>query len=105
MTAAALAAGGALAVGLPTSAQATVQTTHHAVNVCQTATFYYGFNPGIHGTAGNANYVLEYGNKIGWQDASPIINGWAVVIDYTANGANDRWGWLRQECIGGIDSW
>ncbi len=102
MAAAALAAGAALTLGVPAPAQASPQLVHHAITVCQTTTFYYGWNPGINGTAGDANYTLLYGNKVGWQDAAPVYNGWVNVIDY---GGAQTWGWIRQECLGGIDSW
>lgn len=102
MAAAGLTAGAALALGVPAPAQASPQLVHHAITVCQTTTFYYGWNPGINGTAGDANYTLLYGNKVGWQDAAPIYNGWVNVIDY---GGAQTWGWIRQECLGGIDSW
>lgn len=95
--AATFALGGALAL----AGTAHADGVHHAINVCQSATIYYGSNPGINGTANNANYTIGYGNKVGWQTSAPVYNGWANVQDY----GPQTWGWMRQECIGGVDSW
>ncbi|WP_198348035.1 hypothetical protein [Plantactinospora sp. KBS50] len=77
-----------------------VVVPRHAINVCQTASFYdnYDSASGPHGL----KRVLTYGNKVGHTPGShPVYNGWAATFDF---GPND-WGYMRIECIGGYDSW
>jgi hypothetical protein len=97
----ALAAAAALVVVLaPGVARADYVVPRHAVNICQSASFYDNYN-----SASGPVFlkrVLEYGNKIGHTPgAHPVYNGWAATFDF---GPND-WGYMRIECIGGYDSW
>ncbi|WNG57306.1 hypothetical protein F0U59_22950 [Archangium gephyra] len=72
----------------------------HAINVCQSASFYEGYNSasGPYGL----KRTLGYGDKVGHTRGShPVYNGWAASFDY---GPND-WGYMRYECLGGWGSW
>ncbi len=94
----ALALGGALA-GAPTATAVEVPT--HAINICQSATMYENYNFAI---PGPVTYIrtLGYGDKIGHTPGKhPVYNGWASIQDF---GPND-WGFIREECIGGYNSW
>ena len=82
------------------SAAQAVVVPRHAINVCQSASFYDNYDS----ASGpyNLKRVLYYGDKIGHTPgAHPVYNGWAATFDF---GPND-WGYLRIECIGGYDSW
>jgi hypothetical protein len=77
-----------------------VVVPRHAVNLCQTASFYDNYDS-AHGPY-NLKRVLTLGNRIGHTPgAHPVYNGWAATFDF---GPND-WGYMRIECIGGYDSW
>lgn len=77
-----------------------VVVPRHAINVCQSASFYDNYDSAS-GPVG-LKRVLGYGDKIGHTPGShPVYNGWAATFDF---GPND-WGYLRIECIGGYDSW
>lgn len=92
-TAAALTAG----TQLPTQA---VVAPEHAVIVCQSASFYANYDSAS-GPTGLIR-VLGYGNKVGHtRGAHPVYNGWAATFDF---GKGD-WGYVRNECLGGYDSW
>jgi len=72
----------------------------HAINICQSASFYANYNS----ASGPSGYLrtLYYGDKIGHTPGvHPVYNGWAATFDF---GPND-WGYMRIECIGGYDSW
>lgn len=85
-------------VGVPTAHAVVVP--RHAVNICQTASFYDNYDS-ARGPY-NLKRVLTYGNLIGHTPgAHPVYNGWAATFDF---GPND-WGYMRIECIGGYDSW
>ncbi|MBV2354011.1 hypothetical protein KUM39_06485 [Streptomyces sp. J2-1] len=72
----------------------------HAIIVCQTASFYANYDSAS-GPTGLVR-TLTYGKKVGHtRGAHPIYNGWAATFDF---GPND-WGYVRNECIGGYDSW
>jgi hypothetical protein len=96
----ALALGGAaVAGGAPTATAVDVPT--HAINICQSATMYENYNFSI---PGPVTYIrtLGYGDKIGHTPGKhPVYNGWASIQDF---GPND-WGYIREECIGGYNSW
>lgn len=102
-TKAALAGAGAFALLLvPTAvpaAQAAVVPTH-AINICQSASFYANYDS-ANGPTG-LKRILYYGDKIGHTPGvHPVYNGWAATFDF---GPND-WGYMRYECIGGYNSW
>jgi hypothetical protein len=86
-----------------TAAHATMPPGYvHAVVICQTATLYTGFNPGLHGTtAGDTGYTLPAGNKVAVQTEAPVFNGWLDTLDIGPSTT----GWMRTECIGGYGSW
>ncbi|GHJ48086.1 hypothetical protein Cs7R123_54280 [Catellatospora sp. TT07R-123] len=92
-----------LAVGLVTASSAAAQAVvvpTHAINICQSASFYDNYDS-AHGPYG-LKRVLGYGDKIGHTPgAHPVYNGWAATFDF---GPND-WGYMRIECIGGYNSW
>lgn len=72
----------------------------HCINVCQSASFYAGYNSAS-GPYGFKR-TLYYGDKVGHtRGAHPVYNGWAASFDY---GPND-WGYMRYECLGGWGSW
>lgn len=74
---------------------------HHAIVVCQSASFYEGYNSAT-GSPYGFKRTLYYGNKVGHtRGAHPVHNGWASTFDF---GPND-WGVMRYECLGGWDSW
>ncbi|MFG1955243.1 hypothetical protein [Micromonospora sp. NPDC048830] len=98
--AAALGAGILLAPLAGTAAQAETVVPRHAINICQSASFYANYNSasGPYGL----KRVLPYGDKIGHTpNVHPVYSGWAATFDF---GPND-WGYMRIECIGGYDSW
>lgn len=81
-------------------AQADVVPTH-AINVCQSATFYQNFN---HATNAPSTplWTLAYGRKVGHTDgAQPVYEGWASTFDFGDN----TWGYMEYDCIGGYGSW
>ncbi|MFY0522317.1 hypothetical protein ACN28I_03565 [Archangium gephyra] len=96
-----------LLVGAALAAAAVVSTAvyaqvppDHAINVCQSASFYAGYNSAS-GPYGFKR-TLYYGDKVGHtRGAHPVYNGWAASFDY---GPND-WGYMRYECLGGWGSW
>jgi hypothetical protein len=95
--AAVMAAGATLVATSPASATVVPE---HAINICQSATFYANYNS----ASGPSGYLrtLYYGDKIGHTPGvHPVYNGWAATFDF---GPND-WGYMRIECIGGYDSW
>jgi hypothetical protein len=93
------AAGIAVSTGAPTATA--VEVPRHAINICQSATMYENYNFSIPGPDGYKR-TLGYGDKIGHTPgAHPVYNGWASIQDF---GPND-WGFIREECIGGYDSW
>ena len=96
----ALALGGAVvASGAPAATAVEVPT--HAINICQSATMYEDYNFAIPGPV-NYKRTLGYGDKIGHTPGKhPVYNGWASIQDF---GPND-WGFIREECIGGYNSW
>lgn len=72
----------------------------HALNVCQSASFYANYDSAS-GPVGLLR-VLPAGDKVGHTvGAHPVYNGWAATFDF---GPND-WGYMRIECIGGYNSW
>jgi hypothetical protein len=91
----------AVVLTLPLAAPAhAVVVPEHAVNVCQTASFYANYDSGV----GPVGFIrtLTYGNKVGHTPGvHPVYNGWAATFDF---GPND-WGYMRIECIGGYNSW
>ncbi|MDG4826851.1 hypothetical protein O7635_33815 [Asanoa sp. WMMD1127] len=96
----AVAAGSVLALAAAAPAHADPVVPRHAVNVCQSASFYANYDSA--GGPVGLKRVLAYGNKVGHTPgAHPVYNGWAATFDF---GPND-WGYLRIECIGGYDSW
>ncbi|MBW8706036.1 hypothetical protein MBT84_41120 [Streptomyces sp. MBT84] len=96
----AVAAAAVAAVALPQSAAKADVPPQHAIIVCQTASFYANYNSAS-GPTGLLR-TLTYGNKVGHTiGAHPVYNGWAATFDF---GPND-WGYVRNECIGGYDSW
>ncbi|MFF1837195.1 hypothetical protein ACFVXE_23765 [Streptomyces sp. NPDC058231] len=96
---AAAAAAAALTVGSQVSTEAVVPP-EHAVIVCQSASFYANYDSSS-GPTGLIR-VLGYGNKVGHtRGAHPVYNGWAATFDF---GKGD-WGYVRNECLGGYDSW
>ena len=102
-TRAALAGAGAFALTLAPTAVSTAQAVvvpTHAVNICQSASFYDNYDS-ARGPY-NLKRVLYHGDKIGHTlGAHPVYNGWAATFDF---GPND-WGFMRIECIGGYNSW
>ncbi|AKJ03269.1 hypothetical protein ATI61_11867 [Archangium gephyra] len=89
----------ASAAVLSTAAYAQVPPDH-CINVCQSASFYAGYNSAS-GPYGFKR-TLFYGDKVGHTRGShPVYNGWAASFDY---GPND-WGYMRYECLGGWGSW
>jgi hypothetical protein len=83
----------------PETAHAVV-VPEHAVNICQTASFYANYDS----STGPTGFIrtLYYGDKIGHTPGvHPVYNGWAATFDF---GPND-WGYMRIECIGLYDSW
>ncbi|MBB5872949.1 hypothetical protein F4553_006383 [Allocatelliglobosispora scoriae] len=90
----------AMTVSTGAAAVAGPVVPRHAINVCQSASFYANYD-----SAGGPNQlkrVLGYADKIGHTPgAHPVYNGWAATFDF---GPND-WGYIRIECIGGYDSW
>ena len=94
-------------VGAALAAAAVVSTAvyaqvppDHAINICQSASFYAGYNSAS-GPYGFKR-TLYYGDKVGHtRGAHPVYNGWAASFDY---GPND-WGYMRYECLGGWGSW
>ena len=89
---------GATLVG--TSPASATVVPEHAINICQTASFYANYNS----ASGPSGFLrtLYYGDKIGHTPGvHPVYNGWAATFDF---GPND-WGYMRIECIGGYDSW
>lgn len=89
----------ASAAALSTAAYAQVPPAH-CINVCQSASFYEGYNSAS-GPYGFKR-TLYYGDKVGHTRGShPVYNGWAASFDY---GPND-WGYMRYECLGGWGSW
>ncbi|MBV1852734.1 hypothetical protein [Catellatospora tritici] len=92
-----------LAVGLVTASSAAAQAVvvpTHAINICQSASFYDNYDSA--GGPYGLKRVLGYGDKIGHTPgAHPVYNGWAATFDF---GPND-WGYMRIECIGGYNSW
>jgi hypothetical protein len=98
-----------LAAAVATAAAATLVGTspasatvvpEHAINICQSASFYANYNS----SSGPSGFLrtLYYGDKIGHTPGvHPVYNGWAATFDF---GPND-WGYMRIECIGGYDSW
>ncbi|MET8785553.1 MULTISPECIES: hypothetical protein [unclassified Streptomyces] len=96
----AVAAAAVAAVALPQSAAKADVPPQHAIIVCQTASFYANYDSAA-GPTGLLR-TLTYGNKVGHTiGAHPVYNGWAATFDF---GPND-WGYVRNECIGGYDSW
>jgi len=96
----AVAAAAVAAVALPQSAAKADVPPQHAIIVCQSASFYANYNSAS-GPTGLLR-TLTYGNKVGHTiGAHPVYNGWAATFDF---GPND-WGYVRNECIGGYDSW
>ncbi|MFJ9757910.1 hypothetical protein [Streptomyces sp. NPDC101149] len=96
----AVAAAAVAAVALPQSAAKADVPPQHAIIVCQTASFYANYDSAA-GPTGRLR-TLTYGNKVGHTiGAHPVYNGWAATFDF---GPND-WGYVRNECIGGYDSW
>ncbi|MDI5966675.1 hypothetical protein POF50_023390 [Streptomyces sp. SL13] len=84
----------------PASAQADVVPTH-AVNICQSATFYQNFD---HATNAPVDplYVLDYGRKVGHTiGAHPVYEGWAATFDF----GDQTWGYMEYSCIGDYGSW
>jgi hypothetical protein len=74
----------------------------HATVICQSATLYTGFNPGLHGTtAGDTGYSLPYGNKVAVQTEAPVENGWVDTLDIGPSTT----GWMLGSCIGNYGSW
>lgn len=83
-----------------TSPAGAVVVPEHAINICQSASFYANYNS----STGPSGFLrtLYYGDKIGHTPGvHPVYNGWAATFDF---GPND-WGYMRIECIGGYDSW
>jgi hypothetical protein len=89
----------ALSVTTP-AAQADVVPTH-AINICQTATFYQNFNHSTN-APDTPLYTLTYGRKVGHTDgAQPVYSGWAATFDF----GDQTWGYMLYSCIGGYGSW
>lgn len=89
----------ALTASAPVS-QADVVPTH-AVNICQSATFYQNFN---HATnrPDTPLCTLGYGRKVGHTiGAHPVYEGWAATFDF----GDQTWGYMEYDCIGGYGSW
>ncbi len=89
----------ALSVTTP-AAQADVVPTH-AINICQSASFYENFD---HATNAPSHYLytLPYGQKVGHTDgAQPVYEGWAATFDFQTQ----SWGYMEYDCIGGYNSW
>ena len=90
----------AMTVTIGAAATAGTVVPRHAINICQSASFYDNYNS----ASGpyNLKRVLGYGDKIGHTPgAHPVYNGWAATQDFGPN----TWGYMRIECIGGYDSW
>ncbi len=89
-----------LALAVPASAATATVVPEHAINVCQSASFYANYDSSS-GPSGLIR-VLAYGDKIGHTEGvHPVYNGWAATFDF---GKGD-WGYVRIECIGGYNSW
>ncbi len=88
------------AVVVPAGSGEAVVPPEHAVIVCQSASFYANYDSAS-GPVGLVR-VLGYGNKVGHtRGVHPVYNGWAATFDF---GKGD-WGYVRNECLGGYDSW
>jgi hypothetical protein len=73
----------------------------HAVNVCQTASFYANFDSATQRPV-DLITTLDYGKKVGHTPgAQPVFDGWAATFDF---GPND-WGYMELSCIGDYGSW
>ncbi|HEY0699532.1 MAG TPA: hypothetical protein VGD43_17175 [Micromonospora sp.] len=89
-----------LVLSLGAAARAETVVPRHAINICQSASFYDNYNSST--GPYNLKRILYYGDKIGHTPGvHPVYNGWAATFDF---GPND-WGYMRLECIGGYDSW
>lgn len=94
---ASLAAGAAVAVGVAGPAGAVTVPDHHTI-VCDTASFYRNYDS-ARGPSG-FRYTLYRGEGIGHTfGAHKIYNGWAAAHHYNSPTPNDRWGYVRVECI------
>lgn len=82
------------------SSQADV-VPEHAINVCQSASFYLNFD---HSTNAPAQYLytLPYGQKVGHTPGKqPDYYGWDSTFDFQTQ----QWGYMEDACIGGYGSW
>ncbi len=89
----------ALAASAPASQAAVVPT--HAVNVCQSATFYENYDHAADRPV-KPLFTLAYGRKVGHTiGAHPVYEGWAATFDF----GDGVWGYMEYDCIGGYNSW
>ena len=73
----------------------------HAVNICQSASFYANFDSATQRPV-DLITTLYYGKKVGHTPgAQPVYDGWAATFDF---GPND-WGYMELDCIGDYNSW
>jgi opacity protein-like surface antigen len=73
----------------------------HAINVCQSASFYQNFDSATQQPV-NLITTLYYGKKVGHTPgAQPVYDGWAATFDY----GPQIWGYMELNCIGGYNSW
>jgi hypothetical protein len=100
-TIAALASGLSLVAAGTAAAEPTIPD--HAVIVCDSATFYRNYDSA--GGPVEPLRTLLAGNKVGHtRGAHEVRNGWAATFDFGTTSEN-KWGWVRYECIGGYGSW
>jgi hypothetical protein len=73
----------------------------HAVNICQSASFYANYNSATQQPVGLIT-TLYYGKKVGHTPGEqPVYEGWAATFDFGPN----IWGYMELNCIGDYNSW
>jgi hypothetical protein len=73
----------------------------HAVNICQSASFYANFDSATQRPVGLIT-TLYYGRKVGHTPGKqPVYDGWAATFDF----GSGQWGYMENSCIGDYNSW